>query len=304
MRVRAATLVPAIAIGVVLGVASAGAAASPSPSLPATAPPELLALTAKMETLTVETERFSLSESLVVSGHSKEAAFLRVLAGLFSLSISGETRRSPEEGLLTATLFGAKLQLRVLPGHTYGYGGTALARRDGGRPWVDLGSKGLAALIPGGKKTAKAPAPPSPAPFAPLARVLRSPISVTTLGGGTIDGDAVSGFRETLDPRVFESPGSLSTIAPTGSFALRVGAAVSPAPTVTTEVFIAADGLPVRTRLVQVTGPAHVVVQSDVPAINFPLTVEAPPPAQTITEAALKRLERKHRGRKLKRARA
>lgn len=127
------------------------------------------------------------------------------------------------------------------------------------------------------------------APLIPALSVL------TPLGGGTVDGVTISGFREMLDPHVFESAASLSGIAPTGSLGIRGAAAASAAQTVAAEVFIAANGLPVRTRLVQVSGPVRSLVQIDVPAINFPLTVEAPPPAQTIGLAELKRLERTRR---------
>jgi hypothetical protein len=300
MSVRAFRLAVAVAAGVALTmvalatVRAGRAEASGTPlTLPPTAPPELLALTAKMEALTVETERVSLTESIAVLGHGPEAALLRKLVGAFGVSVSGEVRRNPEEGSLTITLFGVRLRVLALPGHTYLFGGARLARRDGGRPWVDLGSKGLGALLPTGRtKTVSTPGAPT---FARIATILRAPIAVTTLGGGTIDGVTVSGFRETLDPKVFEAPASLAGIAPTGSFATRATRAAAESPSVTAEAFIAADGLPVRTRFVQVSGPVHLLVQVDIPAIDFPLTLEAPKPAQVIDLAALKRLEREHR---------
>jgi len=39
------------------------------------------------------------------------------------------------------------------------------------------------------------------------------------------------------------------------------------------------------------THHAHVIAQSDIPAIDVPVVVTPPPPAETITEAQLERLE-------------
>jgi hypothetical protein len=247
-----------------------------------------------MEAISVETERFSLSEGVDVSGAQlKRAGPLGMLLRFLSFSVSGETRTTREEGSLDVDLFGTRLHLLVLPGHTYLYGGVKLAHHDHGRPWVDLGARGLETLLPGGsRKPRPKPGPTSvPQPFKQLAATLRSPISVTTLGGGTIDGEAVIGFREQVDLRALGVPSSsISPLSSERAFGASSPSRVSPE-VATVEAFIAPSGLPVRTRIVIARGRAAAVVAADVPAINFPLAVAAPPAGQTIALKRLRRLE-------------
>jgi hypothetical protein len=66
-------------------------------------------------------------------------------------------------------------------------------------------------------------------------------------------------------------------------------------PTVTLETSLAQNGLPVRTVITEHDHGTVVTVTLDIPAINFPLVVTAPPAAQTITVARLRELERRHR---------
>ncbi len=64
------------------------------------------------------------------------------------------------------------------------------------------------------------------------------------------------------------------------------------------EAFIEPSGLPVRIVVTVRFGGETVRLVADTYAINFPLAVEPPPPALTIREAALERIERKrHRKR-------
>jgi hypothetical protein len=67
------------------------------------------------------------------------------------------------------------------------------------------------------------------------------------------------------------------------------------------EVFIAANGVPVRTSVVLSIGKLRLSVGADVLAIDFPVTIPAPPAAaETIGAAELEQLEKARLKRLLK----
>lgn len=291
-------------------LAAAVPAAAPAEplTLPSVAPPELVALTQKMEALQVTSERISLQAAIVPHGGGKEERELLRFLSLFDVSVAGEEGGSPPVASLVVGFFGAHLRVRVVGGSWYVYLGHALARRDGGRPWIDLGSAGLGALLTvNGKHPRRTkPAPtPQPESFAALARLLRSPEAVTPLGAGTVDGQAVQGFRETVAASLLESepigkPGAIvsrSTPPPPPPPPPPAARKPSPPATATVEAFIAPDGQPVHVRVDIGEEDVDVVVKLDVFAINFPLTVVAPPARQTLGLAAFRRLEHAFAGR-------
>jgi len=284
-RIAKRTSIALAGAALVAAAGSAPAFATPL-TLPPSAPPELVALLGRMEALNVETERFSLSTSFEFPAHSHIPKELRELLSLFTIGVTGEARGSNEGSFLLAFL-GAKFHVIVVGGHTYVDLGPKLARRDGGRPWIDAGRAGLDAIF--GSHGANAPPTVESAPsFKHLVELLTSPIAVTPLGTSTLEGQPVSGFRETVSRALFKRSQVSSSV-----FAQARTAATPEAATV--ETFIAASGLPVRTRILEGERQVTAVVELDFPAINFPLTIEPPPPAQTIGLAALKRLERRHR---------
>lgn len=309
-RIPAASAAAALACTLLLvllaGAVPASAATSTQPAateplrLPTVAPPELIALTERMEQVAVTSQRSSLRLALVVTGNSKEAQLLRLLSPLFDYTISGEFQATPPEATYTAQLLGRKIHFITVGGHYYMYLGVRLAHRDHGRPWVDLGPNGLGALIGAGSSSTEPapttkPAHPSEAPYEyrRLARLLRSPESVTTLGAGVIDGEPVVGFREEIAESAFSEGGEVKGLG--GAFsaaAHRPPIVAVPAPVavpVDAEVFIAADGRPVRIHLDVHEESAEEAVLVDNYAIDFPLHVTAPPASETITLAELKR---------------
>jgi hypothetical protein len=291
MRLRPRSAMRAATVGLALASAwASGQAAAATPlTLPPSAPPELLALLGRMEALNIETERFSLSTSVEFAPGARIPKKVRELVALFNVKFAGEARSSPEEGSFSLTFAGATLHVVIVPGHSYVYLGARLARRDGGRPWVDTGRAGLPALF----KTSHGRASPpllKPAPsFKNLVDLLKSPIEATALGASSVGGQQVSGFREAVSRDVFKQ----AQVGSPGVFGARRASALPE--TVTVETFIAANGLPVRTRLLAREGPATESVEIDFPAINFPLVVARPPAVQVISLAALRRLEHRKR---------
>lgn len=211
---------------------------------------------------------------------------------LFNVDVSGEATSSPPSGNFRLTLFGHTFTVRAIGETTYLYD-PAIAGRDGGRPWINLGRGGLGSLL-GVGESAPLPAGGGNDTFKKVAGLLRHAVSVRELGPGTVDGQAITGFRMTLDESAFEEAGSTGPSKPK-SITERIGlaAAAQPRPTVTLEMMIAPSGLPVQTRI-EISGEGvSFGLLEDIYAIDFPLSVRAPPRRETIGLAALRRLERR-----------
>jgi hypothetical protein len=101
-------------------------------------------------------------------------------------------------------------------------------------------------------------------------------------------GQPVAGFALTLAPRLLERGSLLNPNV------RKILARVHAPASASAQVFIAADGLPVRSAITLRVGAATIHLDLDIPAIEFPLTVLAPPAAETISAAELEALERDH----------
>ncbi len=294
--------VPLLAVLVLGGAVPAAVAAEGAPApptapaqTPTVLPPTLLALEQKMEALKVTSLRFSAQTSITVPRKGHE--ILRFLKLLGDSRVSGEETISPPAGNITLNLFGGHpFTLRVVGKTMYVYV-RALGRVDHGRPWIRLGRGGLAELVTeeNGKhiKVPKTPAPTigEPAlaepPFAGLRKVLAGAEEVREVGAGTLYGQPVTNFLAILEPAQLEREHLASTS--------RLLPPPTQPPTVTLETSLAQDGLPVRTVITERDKGTVVTVKLDIPAINFPLVIAAPPASRTITVARLRELERRAR---------
>lgn len=300
MSARVALVLPAATLALALAPAAQPASAHrTAPAAPAapraetprpeSAPPGLAALARRMEGLALLSERFSLRTSVDLAGQHLPPAVHRGVELLADEVVSGEAAGSPPRAEYTWTTGGHHLRVRVAAGRTYVYVG-GLAGRDGGRPWIDVGNQGPGAIFAGQLVQPEAgPTPGSlPVSFTGLARALASAPEATALGAAKIDGEQVSGFRVTVPASGLE--GSAAP-APAAS-GTTGGAYTGP---VAVEAFIAADGLPVRTREAFSVGHVAFSALIDLYAVNFPLSVAPPPAARTIgLAAALRQLRRDH----------
>jgi hypothetical protein len=307
-RARALLICSAL-IGAVLPAADAYASQSnASPSIataspPPVIPPDLAALEQKMGELRVDTARFNVKTA--VSGF-KLPHGLGAILSLLDLSVSGEASRSPSASNVTLKLAGHAAYFRQIGSKSYMYL-PSFAPYDGGRPWIDTGSAEGGPLFggsPGSLSDPVAGSQQEASPlealtnvddgFASLVKTVNKARTVSELGAGTVDGQSVLGFRAVLDPAAFE-PKPSRRPAVKGRPRLRVSPVKR---TLGLEVFIAADGLPVRTGLTETTTSGkgldlRVTETIDLPEINFPLVIEAPPASQTITQARFAAIERK-----------
>ena len=276
----------------VLGCVSPAALAAegaPAPArTPAVLPPALPALEQKMEELKITSMRFSAQTSITVP-HSerKLLGFLKLLGG----GISGEETISPAAGNIVLGLFGHPFKLRVVGGTTYYLLAVPRHHRD---IWVKLGPGGILELFTVNGKHVKVPkAAPLKEPalsepsFAGLRKALAGAEEVRELGAGTLYGQPVTNFLAILEPEQLERENLASTS--------RLLPSPSQPPMVTLEASLAQDGLPVRTVITERSGGTAISATLSIPAINFPLVVEAPPASETITVAQMRKLERRDR---------
>jgi hypothetical protein len=269
----------------------------PAAANAATLPPELVALEQQMAGLTITSLRFSARTSIALPPAARKLGKLLKIFGAGSRE-SGEVTVTPPAANVTGALFGTPLTLRVVGTKTFVYI-RKLGAVDHGRPWLELGAGGLAELIShngkplstNGEPMLKIGEPPlAEPPFAELTKLLAGAREVHEIGPETVDGQPVVSFLATLEPAQFEHEQAASVAARTSSVP----------PNVTLEVSLAADGLPVRTVITvqSITAPKDQITTTsvlEIPAINFPLVIEAPPADQTITVEQRRALERRER---------
>jgi hypothetical protein len=263
-------------------------------------PPDLAALEQQMAQLQANSERFSFQEELSFGEGllGKGIPLDLIVAG------RGEASDSPPQASGEAGLFGLAAEpVRVIGETTYRYERSA-AHVDGGRPWVRSHTK----------KTAGNPLEPSglaggqggrQGTFTKLIEQLDGALSIEESGPVTVDDQRVTEFDASLDPTPLLAELQARSKAKTPQRPLNsllhipsVGGSShtgkpEPAPTLELELFIAPNGLPVRTRETLSVEGATIAVRIDTLAINVPVHVTPPPAAQTIDEAQLKRIERR-----------
>ena len=119
-------------------------------------------------------------------------------------------------------------------------------------------------------------------PFAGLAHELDDVQAVQEVGPATVDGQQVTEFTASLPVSKLLSPRQrrlpANRLPPTASIEL--------------ELFIAPDGLPVRTTSLWSIQEESIAIQGDILALEVPVVVHAPPTRKTITQAQLRKLER------------
>ena len=279
---------------VLAGTLSSAARAS-VPAEPIVVPPDLQALEQKMLALQVNSERFSASLSIAepphvrgpiggfehIFGRASAAIATKALQTFALLTMVGEASIVPQAASIEAAFLGLPVKLRLI-GTTLYTEEPFIAKLDGGRPWVVEQGKTLEqAADVGGPAGSAGPG----SGFKSLVETISRARSVQEVGPATVDGQATRRFSVTI---------AYGRIAghktPTREQTRLLRKLLDPLARV--ELFVAEDGLPVRTRLVFGLrhGGGELITQADVLALNVPVVVEAPPAAETIGAAELERL--------------
>jgi len=252
----------------------------------------------------------------------------------FLTSVTVAVRRSPPASMSTSKNEGLKLSAghtlgassstqRTIGKTTYTYK-PSVASYDGGRPWVR--SKAKPAPMPGSDSAKLAAVIDSLSPtfagggtggtsglFSKLIEELGEAQSIQEVGPATVDAQQVTEFTASIFLAKLLSPKQLEGITKSNS---SLGELLSPIgspmqreeakqhneeaakklseTTVVLELFIAPSGLPVRTISVLGGRSEGIGVEEDILALEIPVVVHAPPARETIGEAQLSRLEKKH----------
>jgi hypothetical protein len=282
-------------VGLALAVMTATAAAVPARAAAVSLPPDLQALEPRMLALKPNSARFSLSVSAVVKpkveGPIGVGGPVFGRAGAVSRAVleeSGEVSASPQAASIQVSAAGAHAAARLI-GTTLYVEEPSIKRLDGGRPWVEERGETLSGAL--GEGSAGVGGNPL-SRGAHVVRLVREARAIRELGPATVDGQATTGFRLTVDYLRAQKLSRRARRALRKVFE-RLAAV---------EVFISPDGLPVRTRAtVRLTHHrGKLIAQSDIPAIEIAVTVQPPPVSETISEAALKRLESKLQRRRVR----
>jgi hypothetical protein len=299
-------------LAICAGAPAAAQAATPVPTperTPASTPlpPDLVALEQKMAALQITSLRFAVATK-VTERHPSRLSKLLKLFGLGS-TIVGEETLTPPAANVTLGLFGVSFTLRIIGAASWVYF-RQLAGLDGRRPWVRLGPGGLFELFTvedekGPRTPRVAPLAPTlgqpdyaQPPFAKLAATLAGAAAVSELGPTVVDSVPVTSFLATLRPGQLESGRAVRTsplIVIRGRSRRHVRLPPPPKPTISLEVSFAATGMPVRLVLTEKLPGFTTTGTVDFPAVNFPLAIEPPAAAETISVAQLKALEAKQK---------
>ncbi len=272
------------------------AAAPAAPPAPAPVPPDLQPLEHAMLTLPLTGVHFTASIGVSASGAPSgpfgsfgglARARAHRAASESIITFSGEESFSPPAAQIQGSFLGLKIEVRLIGTTLYTYE-PFIAEEDGGRPWVEKPGQQLehALGVELGSLGGSAGSAATQA-FGGVAQELTRALSVRELGARTIDGQATTGFDAIVDPTEIGAHSKRQVRALRKSFARRADL----------EVFIAGNGLPVRVlERVPVREHRHrhhveLLVQEDNAALESPVAVMAPPPRQTITAAALAKLE-------------
>lgn len=106
--------------------------------------------------------------------------------------------------------------------------------------------------------------------------------SVTEIGPRTVDGRHTTEFKVLLPART-----------PHGKSTSKLSKKAHAHAMITVDLFLAPDGLPVRTRILMRAHKVGIDETEDILATEIPLSVAPPPASETISEAELKNVDRK-----------
>lgn len=257
-----------------VGLHSAAPTGAAMPVAPVALPPALQALEQKMSELRLRSESFSVTLEL---------------AGLRLTRFFGEAGVSPDVAAITVSALGPSRSVRLVNAATYVYE-PAIARFDRRRPWIKMSLQAFDHEYSAqfGAALAQLGVAGAADPFASSIAEINLGSDVRELGPSVVDGQAVTGFAMTL--LSVTKPPALPTKQ---EAELNKLLRHLPKETNTLEVFIAADGVPVRTRTLTSLGSLKSVAISEVPAVDFPIDVEPPPAKEIIGLAQLRELQKR-----------
>jgi hypothetical protein len=232
-----------------------------------TLPPELQRLEAQGQQLHIESERFSMQFALKPPT-GKETVINATGVGRSSPPVASEINETVGSQRVVVRQIGHALYLRI----------QGIAGHDGGRPWVRVSENEVSEQS--GVDFAAAPHDLS----ASFGLINSSAEDIQQVASTTVDGQSTTVFSATMDLEKFFSTFGVTLVHKLQSVGVK---------TATLELFIAANGLPVRTSVIIGVEGGTIAVTTDVLQINAPVSVHAPAPRTTISEAQLRKLSKR-----------
>jgi hypothetical protein len=294
-----------VAAGVValslVPLASGAATRSTAKAAGATLPPRLVALERKMAELQINTARLAVDEVWQGPRGKHEGVFERLGRPRVThpsrtmkstlLSAIEEVSQSPAEETVRGRSFGAIVEERRIGGEIYLHE-PFLAKLDGGPRWLEESRRGLEEE---GIKEALPVEEGQSVLLAWIARMFGGAKSVAAVGAAHVGGADTFEFSAAIAPADMYRY-LLHEHAKGGGRKLfrRIQRAFARAK-VTLSVWFEADGLPVKIEVRTVVGEVTLDATVRYLAIEIPVSVEAPPARETITEAELKAEEKRAR---------
>jgi hypothetical protein len=280
-----------------LGMSAAGAQASagpvPEPPVPtqASLPADLVALEQRTAALRFETERLTVQMEL----QSKEGLLGPGSPALvFLLAGQGQIRASPEEGSFTISFFGQTSEVREVGGNIYTFEPSA-AKIDGGRSWVRSKATSPPSALVAGPAGLGEQLGGSAGTFAGVLALIGAASSVQETGPAIVDDQPTTEFTAAIDPSRLAGFEKLLETGQGGGVGRELRGHKGAPPSVRLEVFLAANGLPVRIRFAIHAADAFVTLTSDTLALEVPVEVRVPPAREVIGASRLKVLRARQR---------
>lgn len=259
----------------VAAAALAPAAAADTPPATTTLPPDLQALEQQAKQLQINSQHIRLAVDLG--------------GGTFSGPlVSGDilVSRTPAAAEVHLTAPGVKLEERVI-GTTLYVNDPAIARRDGGRPWVRVAKRGISELT-GIAPNAISNGTPTQDVLTSLLTQL-APQNIKEVGPSTANGQPATEFTGTVDLATAASGIAPKLAKQFQQLVKQLGSVMT-----TLDLFVAPNGLPTRTILAINAKGIAVTVTEDILAINIPVAVQAPPARKTVAYAKVRKLLHGH----------
>jgi hypothetical protein len=205
------------------------------------------------------------------------------------INVDFEESISPRLAVLRGEILGAiPFQERVIGEQVY-VRSQLFSESDKGRPWVYVSPAERAKEAEAKKAEGSSPASlvsgPSSAEsgYGRLVDLLEHARSVVEVGKREVDGQQTTEFEAQLYQQ--------QLMTKSGAKREKRLAKTLKSSKSTLDLFLAPDGLPVRTRLQIMHGQVGVSVVADIFATEIPISVQPPPAGETITKAELEKLQ-------------
>jgi hypothetical protein len=257
-------------------------------ALGATLPPQLQGLEQKMQQIHVNSERYTQTSEGVITivNEVNGQPVGREKSMSLGANISAEVSIFPPEAEVIDVSTGKPIQIQI--GSTEYTYSREIARKHPRRAWVRRKGGEITNDFPSYASPLEVFASPGDASvggegsYAQLFNLLTTTVgSVAVLGPVSVDGQATTEFTAAVEPIRLIRGLTVEDVRNLKKHPVSTKL----------EVFLSEAGFPLRVTLSQRAQHAHVTVDTDITAVEVPLSISPPPPRETISVAQARKLE-------------